>query len=132
MLDEFPNREALQDPHAAPQSHSAHKEKPMSDPARIAVRLSLRVMNATPEGYSALFSRFIHVPEVPRVGDNVYLDERATRYREVTARDWGHDGTPIVLLDTVSTSKGAGVPDISVESLTKNGWERDLNQAKRS
>lgn len=98
----------------------------------IPVRLSLRVMSATPEGDSALFSRFIHVPEVPRVGDNVYLDEGSTRCREVTARDWNHDGTPIVLLDTVSTREGAGVPVVSVELLTQNGWERDRNQAKRS
>lgn len=98
----------------------------------IPVRLSLRVMSATPEGDSALYSRFIHVPEVPRVGDNVYLDEDSTRHREVTARDWGHDGTPIILLDTVSTREDARVPVVSVEMLTQNGWERDLNQAKRS
>lgn len=98
---------------------------------KITILLTVRVLHADPEIGSVFFSRAVEFPEVPRVGENIYLDSAETRLREVTYLDWGYDGTPNVRLATVSTVGDAmsGLP-ISVEELVRDGWERDPVQNK--
>lgn len=101
-------------------------------PALITVRLALRVLHATPAGGYKDFTRSIKVPEVPRVGDTIYLDPMETAPRKVIAREWGFDGSPTVRLATIA-GKGGNDPSEgakTVEALTGDGWGRDSIQSK--
>lgn len=94
----------------------------------ITVRLTLRILNTTPDGDFADLTRSIKVPEVPRVGDIVYLNSLETAPREVTAREWGFDGAPTVRLATIvakndiTPNEGAD----AVRTLKQDGWAIDL------
>ena len=110
------------------QHTESHRENLM--PALITVRLALRVLYATPAGGYKDFTRSIKVPEVPRVGDTIYLDPTETAPRKVIAREWGFDGSPTVRLATIA-GKSDNDPNEgakTAEALIRDGWERDSTQ----
>lgn len=95
----------------------------MSTP--ITVRLELRVLHAPNDTDITDFTRTIDVPEVPRVGDTIYLDALEATPRKVIAREWGFDGSPAIRLATIivkndiTPGEGAG----AVAALKRDGWE---------
>lgn len=100
-------------------------------PDRIPIIATVRVLHADPVNGSVFFIRALEVPEVPQVGDHLYVDSAETRLREVTHRDWGFDGTPNIRLATMSTIRDAmSGPAASVEELLRDGWKRDPVQSK--
>lgn len=99
-------------------------------PNLVTAILTIRVLGADPEGGSAYYTRTIDVPEVPRVGDNVFLGPTEREFRKVIARDWGYDGTPQVRLSTINTAEDAMSGSYGPEALVRDGWELDPVQDK--
>lgn len=93
----------------------------------ITIRLALRILHTTPDGDFVDLTRSIKVPEVPRVGDTVYLDSLETAPRKVITREWGFDGAPTVRLATIAAksditpTEGAD----TVRTLKQDGWTID-------
>lgn len=93
----------------------------------ILVRLTLRVLYATPNGGYKDFTRTQGFVAVPRVGDAVFIDFLETSARKVIAREWGFDGELTVRLATIA-GKSDNDPNEGervVEALLRDGWERD-------